>query len=92
MSTRLAATIGNDAWMRANAEKLRMALPEDWAPVDSGLMLRVGFAIKVAGVEWYSQDELARCMEFFRITGLMEFRGSPKAGTGQVRRRQEAFA
>jgi hypothetical protein len=88
MSQKLQATIGNDAWMRANADKLRAALPTDWTPVDQTLMLRVGFAIKVAGVEWHSQEEFGRCMAFFEKTGLMERMGAltPESAV-KIRRR-----
>jgi len=92
MSQLLRSTLGNEAWMRANADKLREALPADWSPIDQNLMMRVGFAIKVAGVVWHSSEELARCLEFFRVTGLMETRGAPSIGNAQVRRAPKTFA
>lgn len=88
MSTKLQATLGNEAWMRANTEKLRAALPADWMPVDQSLMLRVGFAIKCIGVEWHSEQEFGGCMAFFEKVGLMERMGAMVPGSAvKIRRR-----
>lgn len=87
MSTKLQSTIGNEAWMRANAEKLRSAIPADWTAPDQTLMLRIGFAIKVIGVEWHSQQEFGGCMAFFERAGIMEVRGGISTGNVQIRRR-----
>lgn len=87
MSQTLQSTIGNDAWMHANAAKIRASLPEEWTTADQSLMLSIGFKLKLLGIDWRSEKEFGGCMVLLEKVGLMERRGSVAAEMIQIRRR-----
>lgn len=72
-------TLGNDAWMRANFQALRAILQPHWVRQDRDEIFRLGFQLKLLGVEWHSNDELVKTLTFLRRVRVMEsdMRGWP---------------
>ena len=64
-------TIGNAAWREQNADKLKAILPETWTHMRNLNMLQIGFNLKVLGVDWRGDQELAHCMILMERAGLM---------------------
>jgi hypothetical protein len=67
----LATTLGSNAWMNLHAAEVKALLPETWTHVQNVNLLRIGFELKLLGVDWRSNDELAKCMVYFEKAGLM---------------------
>jgi hypothetical protein len=65
-------TLGNAQWLRDNEEKLRAMLPETWTLATNLDGLRLGFSLKLAGVDWRSEDEFGRVMLFLEKVGIMQ--------------------
>jgi hypothetical protein len=57
--------------MKQNTDKIKKLLPETWTHMRNINMLQIGFQLKVLGVDWRSEEELAKCLAFFERTGLM---------------------
>ena len=67
----LVDTIGNQAWLEKNETAIKKLLPPTWTHVENINMLQVGYGLKLLGVDWRSDEELARCMAFFVSARLM---------------------
>lgn len=88
-------TFDNVEWLQANEDKLRALIPEVPTEVDMGFFTRLGFQLKLMGVDWREIDEipyvLARLHLFtfmlVAIEGTME---NPKKG--MVRRNPEKIS
>ncbi len=68
-------TLGNPAWMAANANRIKHALPETWTHVSNLNALQLGFQLKVLGIDWRSQDEFGKVMVYLERVGIMKRQG-----------------
>lgn len=68
----LVSTLGNEDWMEANADALQRLLPATWTHMANLSLLRIGFELKVLGVDWRTEAELTNIMVFFERSGLMQ--------------------
>lgn len=64
-------TLGNEAWLRENEDKVKALLPETWTHMGNLNGLKIGFGMKVLGIDWRSQDEFGRVMRFLERTRFM---------------------
>lgn len=69
--TNLKNTLGNESWFRENESKIRALLPDVWTHIHNINMLKIGFGLKVIGVDWRSQTELASIMVLFEKLGIL---------------------
>jgi hypothetical protein len=60
--------------MRENLTKLKNIFPETWTHTANINWLGVGFNLKLVGVDWRSEAELANCMAFMEKTGVIQRR------------------
>lgn len=67
----LKETIGNEAWVRENETKLKDLLPETWTHMHNLNGLKIGFGLKLIGVDWRSQDEFGKVMVWMEKIGIM---------------------
>jgi hypothetical protein len=68
----LLQTIGNLKWMAENEPKIREVLPETWTHIDNLNALRIGFRLKLIGVDWRSPEEFGQAMVFIEHAGIMQ--------------------
>ncbi len=71
----LVDTLGNAQWLRDNEQAIRKLLPETWTlitNVTQGDAMRIGFQLKVLGVDWRSTDEFGKVMLFLEKIGIMQ--------------------
>lgn len=62
---------GRPDWLMYNWDKLRKLMPETWTHIANLNMVQIGFHLKLLGLDWRSQEELASCMAFFERCGLI---------------------
>lgn len=65
-------TLGNQHWLKQNEPKLRELLPETWTLATNLNGLKLGFGLKLIGVDWRSEDEFGRVMVFLEKVGIMQ--------------------
>lgn len=65
-------TLGNEQWLASNANKLKEILPETWTHIANLNGLKLGWDLKLLGVDWRSQDEFGRCMVYLERVGIMK--------------------
>lgn len=68
----LADTLGNKEWLKANEAAIRALLPETWTHMENLNGLRLGYGLKLIGVDWRSEDEFGRVMLFLEKTGMLQ--------------------
>ncbi|MNU19531.1 hypothetical protein D3C71_77600 [compost metagenome] len=73
----LRATLGNEAWMRANVHKLREIFPVEWTKMDQQQILQLLFQLKLVGIEWSHESQIPQLMEFFSRVKIGEQKVMP---------------
>ena len=72
MSTNLSDTLGNLEWCRNNEKELKGLIPSNWTHINNLNGLKIGFQLKLIGVDWRSQDEFGKVMVFLEKVGIMQ--------------------
>ncbi|MBK6616382.1 hypothetical protein [Ottowia sp.] len=72
----LQETLGSDQWLRENEEKVKALLPETWTHMGNLNGLQIGFGLKLLGIDWRSEDEFGRVMQFLEKARFMLRDGS----------------
>lgn len=72
MSDAIKGTLGSSEWLRSNEAGLKALLPPTWTHVENIDALKIGFGLKVLGVDWRSQDEFAKVMVFLERIGILQ--------------------
>lgn len=54
---------------------MRKALPETWTHIRNVNVLQIGFALKLCGIEWRSDADLANAMGLLERMGLVQRNG-----------------
>lgn len=65
-------TLGNPQWLQKNEPAIRDLLPETWTHIENLNGLKLGFGLKVLGVDWRSQEEFCKVMVFLEKIGMMQ--------------------
>ena len=60
------------AWTAKEATIIKNALPETWTHVHNVNWLRVGFALKLAGIDWRSESDLHNAMALMERLGVVQ--------------------
>lgn len=68
----LQETLGNAQWLIDNYPKLRELFPTARTQADLEFLTRLGFRLKVVGVDWRSNDELLQVMLLCHHLGLYD--------------------
>jgi hypothetical protein len=77
-ANRLRPTLGSEDWLRQNRAKLSLALPSSWTVANNeSFLLRFGFALKIAGVEWTKQTDLSIALQWLDRIGIAESLAQP---------------
>jgi len=76
MSKILMNTLGNEAWLQKNEGALKRILPETWTHIENMNGLKIGFSLKLLGVDWRSEKEFGRVMVFLEKIGIMQRRNN----------------
>lgn len=69
----LRQTLGDIEWMTEHRNELRALFPETWTLAANLNMLQLGFGLKVVGVDWRNDDELAKVLTFLTKFGIVQF-------------------
>jgi hypothetical protein len=72
MPGRFKDTLGNVNWLRVNEAALRALLPETWTHMDNLDGLKIGFGLKLLGIDWQSEDEFGKVMIFLEKVGILQ--------------------
>jgi hypothetical protein len=64
-------TLGSKTWVSANREKLRKLLPETWTHPANFNVVGFSFQLKLLGVDWRSEEELATVFAFLERTKIL---------------------
>lgn len=67
----IAATLFNEEWIGDNGDEIRAVLPETWTHLRNVDIPRIGFTLKILGVDWRSDEELCACIGTFEQNGLV---------------------
>lgn len=67
----LKETLGDINWVRKNEDSLKKLLPETWTHMHNLNGLKIGFGLKLIGVDWRSEDEFGKVMLWLEKTGIM---------------------
>ncbi len=69
--TTLNKTLGNVSWMRENEESLKKLLPDTWTHMNNLDGLKIGFGLKLIGIDWRSDDDFGAVMVWLEKIGIM---------------------
>ncbi len=72
--SKLIDTLGNLAWLSANETALKALLPEVWTLATNIDGPKLGFGLKLLGVDWRSAEEFGRVMVFLEKAQLLQRR------------------
>lgn len=64
-------TLGNDEWLRVNEKAIKAMLPETWTHVSNLNMLQIGYQMKLLGIDWRTEEQLAKTMAFLTKTRFL---------------------
>lgn len=65
-------TLGNQQWLRINENKLRELFPATWTHMKNTSPLKVGFSLKLMGIDWRSNTEYAEIMIYLYKMGILQ--------------------
>lgn len=71
MEVRLLPTLGNPQWLRENEDKIKALLPDTWTHMENLNGLKLGFQLKLVGIDWRSHDEFGKVMVFLERMGFL---------------------
>ena len=78
-------TLGNEQWIREHEVEIRKLLPDTWTHINNIHGLKLGFGLKLLGVDWRSDDEFGKVMVFLERIGILQRQnGSPRLRTSQT--------
>lgn len=81
----LIKTLGNQEWLATNEAALKALLPETWTLVTNLNGPKLGWGLKLLGVDWRSEQEFGRVMVFLEKVQLMQRRDyQVRANPGRV--------
>lgn len=72
MSDALALTLGNVDWVKDNERKLQRIFPEIWTHPGNINPLKLLFDLKLAGVDYRTDDEAAWALAFLTKVGICQ--------------------
>jgi hypothetical protein len=86
-------TLGNAQWLRENEAHVKALLPETWTHISNLNGLQIAFGLKLLGIDWRSEDQLARVLLFlekarFMLREGMIVKRNPQSVFGQSRQGQ----
>lgn len=64
-------TLGNENWVRENESEIKNLLPKTWTHMHNLNILKIGFGLKLIGIDWRSEDEFGKIMVFLEKIGIM---------------------
>jgi hypothetical protein len=67
----LEPTLGAEEWLCNNEDALKKLLPDTWTHIHNVDGLKLGFGLKLLGVDWRSENEFARILVYFERIGLL---------------------
>jgi len=71
LSRLLALTLGNEEWVKENEDKIKKVFPNTFTHMQNLNMLKIGFGLKIIGIDWRTYHELSNAMVFFEKSGLL---------------------
>ena len=72
-------------WLKSNEKRLKEIFPKVWTHSANMNMLGVGYRLKLVGIDWRSQDQLASVLTFLTRIGIVEVQNMT-GDTTQMRR------
>ena len=69
--TTLEKTIGNENWVRQNEQKIKELLPGTWTHMHNLNGLKIGFGLKLLGIDWRSEAEFGNIMTWIENIGIL---------------------
>ena len=72
-------------WLKSNEKRLKDIFPKVWTHNANMNMLGVGYRLKLIGIDWRSQDQLASVLTFLTRIGIVEVQNMT-GDTTQMRR------
>lgn len=77
MSDLLRQTIGNEAWWSVHEDEVKALLPSKFVEMrDQTMAMRLGFGLKVLGVDWRTPDEFGGVMVMLEKLGVLQRLGT----------------
>lgn len=67
----LQTTLGNTEWLKNHEDDVKKILPKTWTHVGNLNTLKLGFQLKLLGIDWRSYDEFGKVMIFLEKIGFM---------------------
>lgn len=59
-------------WLKENETGIKNLLPETWTHVQNVSVLKIGFGLKLLGVNWQTEDELSKILVYLTHLGMIE--------------------
>lgn len=67
----LMTTLGNTEWLKKHENEVKELLPKTWTHIENISALKLGFKLKLLGIDWRSEDEFGKVMVFLEKIGFM---------------------
>lgn len=71
MTSALQSTLGNFTWVDQHKEALKALLPLDWTPFNDAFGLPFMYRIKLLGIDYRSDHDVASMLAMFETSGLL---------------------
>jgi len=65
-------TLGNIEWLRANEDAIKKMLPDTWTHMENLNGLKLGFQMKLLGIDWRTEDQFGKVMVFLEKMGFLQ--------------------
>jgi hypothetical protein len=64
--------LANKDWWDKNTGAVKEMLPKTWTHMENINGMRIGFAMKLIGIDWRNENDFGRVMIFFERIGIMQ--------------------
>jgi len=78
-------TLGDRDWLASHEGAIKNALPETWTHVENIDGLRLGFALKLLGIDWKTEQEFGKVMLFLEHVGILERKNGYQVRANPIR-------
>lgn len=68
-------TLHDKAWLASNRKELLEVLPDQWTHWTNIDLLKIGFKLKLLGLDWRSKDDFIETMIILESVGILVSNG-----------------
>ena len=76
----LVPCLGSLVWLSQHQDTIKSCLPQEWKKPELADLVRLGFHLKIAGLDWHHETDLPKIMAYLSFLGVIHHRRTDDLG------------